>query len=30
MALELNEGYRAESEMPSMDPEWSNVDTEGL
>jgi predicted transcriptional regulator len=30
LARELEEGYRAEAEEPSFDPEWSNVETEDL
>jgi metal-responsive CopG/Arc/MetJ family transcriptional regulator len=30
LARELEEGYWAEAEEPSLDPEWSNVETENL
>jgi predicted CopG family antitoxin len=30
LARGLAEGYRAEAESPSLDPEWSEVETEGL
>jgi predicted CopG family antitoxin len=30
LAQEMAEGYRAEAESPSLDPEWSEVETEGL
>lgn len=30
LAHELEEGYRAEAEESSLDPEWSTVETEGL
>ena len=30
LAYELEEGYRAEAEEPSLDPAWSAVETEGL
>ena len=30
LAQEMEEGYRAEAEDPSLDPEWAAVETEGL
>jgi predicted CopG family antitoxin len=30
LAREMAEGYRAEAESPSLDPEWFEVETEGL
>lgn len=30
LAKELFEGYRAEAQEPSLDPEWSVVEVEGL
>lgn len=30
LVREMEEGYRAESEDPSLDPEWSEVETEDL
>jgi predicted CopG family antitoxin len=30
LAQEMEEGYRVEAEDPSLDPEWSAVETEGL
>jgi len=30
LAREMAEGYRAEAESPSLDPEWSEVEAEGL
>lgn len=30
LARQMAEGYRAEAEAPSLDPEWSAVETEGL
>jgi hypothetical protein len=30
LAAEMEEGYRAEAEDPSLDSEWANVETDGL
>lgn len=30
LARDMEEGYRAEAESPSLDPEWSGVEVEGL
>jgi predicted CopG family antitoxin len=30
LARELADGYRAEAESSSLDPEWAGVETEGL
>jgi predicted CopG family antitoxin len=30
LAREMEEGYRAEAKNPSLDPAWSDVETEGL
>ena len=30
LALEMDEGYRAEAQAPSLEPEWSNVEVDGL
>ncbi len=30
LAREMEEGYRAEAESPSLDPIWSTVDGDGL
>jgi predicted CopG family antitoxin len=30
LAAEMEEGYRAEAENPSLDADWANVETEGL
>lgn len=30
LAQEMAEGYRTEAESSSLDPEWSQVETEGL
>ncbi|HEX9942283.1 MAG TPA: hypothetical protein VGG03_09725 [Thermoanaerobaculia bacterium] len=30
LAQEMDEGYRAEAESPSLDAEWSSVETDGL
>jgi predicted CopG family antitoxin len=30
LAQEMEEGYRAEAENPSLDEEWSAVETDGL
>lgn len=30
LARELEEGYRAEARDPSLEPEWSTTETEGL
>lgn len=30
LAQEMDEGYRAEAERPSLDPEWSAVEVDGL
>ena len=30
LAAEMEEGYRAEAEDPSLDSEWENVETDGL
>jgi len=30
LALEMAAGYQAEAETPSLDPEWYDIETEGL
>lgn len=30
LAETMDEGYRAEAEDPSLDPEWSTIETEGV
>jgi len=30
LALEMEEGYLAEAQAPSLDPEWSEIEVEGL
>jgi predicted CopG family antitoxin len=30
LAQEMEEGYRSEAVMPSLDPEWSSLEVEGL
>ena len=30
LAREMEEGYRMEAESPSLEPEWANVEVEGL
>ena len=30
LVREMEAGYRAEAERPSIDPEWSAIETEGL